>query len=244
MYDSVYASKDYEGECDRLEMVFREAQREVRSVLDLGCGTGNHAIPLARRGYRVCGVDRAPAMLERARRKAAAVGGAELQFVLGDLRTVHLERPFDACILMFATLGYQTTTEDVANALRNVARHLAPGGVLAFDVWNGDVVLAQRPTERARTISEGSRRLIRESSATLDVTRQVCDVRVCQRVIVGGEIVEEVKETHPMRYFFPLELEGFLQAAGFQPLAMTSFDVPEQPLDERSWNMLVVARRR
>src|SRR5436190_6419443 len=120
MYDSLYASKDYERECDRLEQAFRLAGRKVRQVLDLGCGTGNHAIPLARRGYSVYGVDRSPDMLQRARHKVSLAGGGDVQFVLGDLRAVQLERCFDACVLMFAVLGYQTTNHDVMAALPNV----------------------------------------------------------------------------------------------------------------------------
>lgn len=243
-YDVVYASKDYEGECDRLESVFRDRRGGVRSVLDMGCGTGNHAIPLARRGYRVCGVDRAPAMLERARAKAAAVAGAELEFVLGDLRSVQLHRTFDACILMFAVLSYQATNQDVTAALANVARHLEPRGLVVFDAWNATAVEAQGPSERTRVISLGDRRLTRRSSGTLDVREQRCHVHIQQTLVSGDQILAEVEEMHSMRYFFPRELEMLLESAGFEPLTMTPFERSQQALDQNSWNMFVVARRR
>ena len=57
-YDAMYAEKDYEGEVDLLEAAFERFGSRVESVLDLGCGTGNHLAPLARRGYEVAGVDR------------------------------------------------------------------------------------------------------------------------------------------------------------------------------------------
>src|SRR2546426_1685446 len=91
MYDALYSSKDYEGECNRLEAAFRLTQRDVRSVLDLDCGTGSHAIPLARQGYRVHGVDRSADMLQRARGDTTQIGGPELQFAVGHFRTVRLD---------------------------------------------------------------------------------------------------------------------------------------------------------
>jgi len=73
-YDSFYAAKDYEAECRLLERVFEKyGAKPVRRILDLGCGTGGHAIPLARRGYTVVGIDRSEAMLVAAKAKSAAV---------------------------------------------------------------------------------------------------------------------------------------------------------------------------
>lgn len=244
MYDALYASKDYERECDRIEAAFHLSTRQVRAVLDLGCGTGNHAIPLARRGYRVWGVDRSAGMLQRARHKASQgiAGGAA--FVLGDLREVRLDRRFDACIVMFAVLGYQTTNREVAAALDTVHHHLEPDGILVFDVWNGAAVLTVGPRERMRTAPDGARRLIRFSSGTLELRRHLCHVHIRQILVAGDQILAETEETHAMRYFFPLELELLLDHAGFDVVEMTPFDDPEQPLDASTWNMLVVARRR
>jgi SAM-dependent methyltransferase len=244
MYDVLYASKDYERECDRLEQAFRFAERNVRHILDFGCGTGNHALPLANRGYGVWGVDQSPNMLQRARLKASVAGDRDVQFVLGDLRNVQLERSFDACVLMFAVLGYQTTNHDVTTAVENVRRHLEPGGVFVFDVWNGSAVLSEGPSDRLRVVPDGDRRLIRFSSGTLDVQRHLCHVHTQQILVAGDHIVAETEETHAMRYFFPLELELLLDHSGFDIVEMTPLDHPERPLDARTWNMLVVARRR
>ena len=72
-YDLLYADKDYDAECDLLERIFRESGRPVRTVLDLGCGTGAHAVRLAQRGYEVVGVDLSEDMLRIARDRARSV---------------------------------------------------------------------------------------------------------------------------------------------------------------------------
>ncbi len=67
-YDLFYKDKDYEAECDMIEEIFRShAGGQVSTILDLGCGTGNHAISLAHRGYKVTGVDRSSEMVNMQR---------------------------------------------------------------------------------------------------------------------------------------------------------------------------------
>jgi len=57
-YDFLYQDKDYEKECDFIESIFVRYSGNVKRVLDLGCGTGGHALILVRRGYHIVGVDR------------------------------------------------------------------------------------------------------------------------------------------------------------------------------------------
>ncbi len=152
----MYATKDYEQECNLVEQAFEHfAGGPVRSVLDVGCGTGGHAIPLAQRGYEVVAVDRSSDMVARARHKAEELG-AELTLAEGDALTLDLGRRFDAAIVMFAVVGYQLTNAAVRALLATVRRHLRAGGVLVFDVWHGPGVIASPPARvsgrsRART---------------------------------------------------------------------------------------------
>src|SRR5262249_51990165 len=112
-YDTLYEDKDYLAECDLIERVFElYGVGRVRSVLDLGCGTGGHSGPLAERGYEVTGVDRSPHMLERARVRTAAA-----RFELGEIGSLDLATTFDAVLMMFAVLSYQVGNADVQAAL-------------------------------------------------------------------------------------------------------------------------------
>ena len=78
-YDSLYQEKDYDIECDFLEKIFTHyAQSPIVSILDLGCGTGGHAIPMAHRGYQVTGVDLSKEMLAQARQKSADTPGLSI----------------------------------------------------------------------------------------------------------------------------------------------------------------------
>src|SRR5260370_19816834 len=95
LYDLFYAKKDYSRECAYiLNLLTRHLGRKPKSILDLGCGTGGHALIWASKGVAVTGLDRSEAMLEQARRTLQAVSGRVL-FVNGDVRKFNLGKKFD-----------------------------------------------------------------------------------------------------------------------------------------------------
>ena len=236
VYDALYADKDYEAEVDLIEAALaRHGSGASRTVLDLGCGTGGHALPLARRGHRVTGVDLAPAMLEQARAKAAAAG-LDIELREGDVRTVELGSRFDVALLMFAVLSYMHANGDVLAALRTARAHLRDGGLLLLDVWNGPAVLFDPPHDGEKAVSTAAGELRRLARAELDVRRHLC--RVHYRV----EGAAQADETHVVRYYFPLELELFLEVAGFRLLALTPFGSLDGEPDERTRAAFAVAQ--
>jgi SAM-dependent methyltransferase len=241
-YDTIYQEKDYDAECRLIEKIFLEySQKPVRSVLDLGCGTGGHSMRLLAHGFDVVGVDVSPHMLEEAESKAIGKTG-QFSYHLADIRDIHLDRTFDAALMMFAVLGYQRENQDVFRALSSARRHLRPGGLLLADVWYGPAVLAQKPSERIRVISSPGGKVIRSSSGELETSRHLCHVHFHLWSLEGDCLVAETEEDHTMRFFFPREIPLFLEAAGFTLVRLGAFpDFPKDP-DESTWNAMFVAR--
>jgi len=242
LYDAMYGSKDYARECDAVEAAVRRFGDggAYRALLDVGCGTGNHSIPLARRGYEVTGVDLSPDMVELARRKAAERGIAA-SFTTGDMRTVSLGRTFDVVAIMFAVLGYAVSDADVAAALANAKRHLRPGGLLVLDVWDRDTVMREGARDRISVSEEGDRQLIKASLRALDPGGTHVNVRVRVWDIAGRTVVAAADETHRMRPFAQAELERFLRAAGFAPRAFFAFPDLDAPVTAGSFDLGAVA---
>jgi SAM-dependent methyltransferase len=210
----------------------------------LGCGTGNHAFPLAQRGYEVVGVDRSAHMLARARSKLLKIDlNGRLVFQHADIGAANLGKSFDLALMMFAVLGYQLDNAEVLAALRTARRHLNPGGLFIFDVWYGPAVLHQRPSERVKVIpvKDGGETL-RVTSGDLDVNRHLCQVHYRVWRMKKGELTEQAEETHFVRYFFPLEIKLLLESSGFAMLRSGAFPEFEKEPDETTWNIMVVAR--
>ena len=243
-YDAIYETKDYNGECDLMEQIFRSyAKHPVASVLDLGCGTGNHALELARRGYNVACVDQSVHMLEQAQKKLAVTSFAgNVSFHQADIREFNLDRKFDAVVVMFAVLGYQLENEDVLSTLKTASNHLQNDGLLIFDVWYGPGVLHQRPAQRIKRIKTDNGEILRVSWGTLDVNRQICEMDIQIWNLEGDRLVGRTEENHTQRYFFAQELKLFLQSTGFEPIRLGSFPDFHRDPDESTWNVLQVAR--
>ena len=243
-YDQLYRDKNYLKECELIDRLLRTyADGTIHSVLDLGCGTGNHAIPLAERGLSVVGVDRSDTMLQAARKKAAAqeVDG-NVNFYEGDIRSFQMGHLFDASLMMFAVLGYQLDNADVLAALRTARQHLRAGGLFIFDVWYGPAVLRQGPSDRVKSILTEKGQILRSASGQLDVQRHLCKVSYHLWELEDDRLTRETEETHRMRYFFPLELDLFLDCCGFAPIRLGAFPEFDRDPDETTWNVCAVAR--
>lgn len=241
-YDALYADKDYDAECATLGRIFEKyGERPVRSVLDLGCGTGAHALRLAQRGIAVTAVDRSAEMLAIAQAKP---GGERVAFHQGDIQKLDLGRRFDAALMMFAVLGYQHENREVLAALRCVRRHLHPGGLFVCDIWFGPTVLAEKPSARTKEIPTPGGRIVRHAAARLDVMKHLCSVHYrCTRYEKERE-VESTEETHLMRYFFPREIELLFETADLSLVRLGAFPDFEQDLDANTWNAWAIARAR
>lgn len=242
-YDELYASKGYGQECDLIEQaVALYGGTRPSTVLDIGCGTGGHAIELASRGYAVSGVDLSQAMLDRAAAKAAALpAGQQPTWLCGDARDFDTGQQHDLAIMMFAVVGYLTKNEDVLQGLRNIRRQLKPGSLFLCDFWYGPSVLSTRPTDRVRVMASGEGRVIRAASTELDIAAHTADVTFKLWSLVGDRLAGETSETHRMRYFFPQEFSLFLTSAGFQMQSISAFPTLERQLDDDAWNAFVVA---
>jgi len=194
------------------------AEQHPGAVLELACGTGQLTVPLARAGRRVIGLDASRPMLDAARRRAATAGAA-VEFVEGDMRGFDLGV---ACGLIFVarnSLLHLTTASDFAATLAAVRRHLAPGGVFAFDVFNPDVrILARSPGERAfvmRAHSERYGELTVEATSDYDAATQVN--RATWYISTPDQPDCWVAPIH-LRSIFPQELPLLLAASGFRLL--------------------------
>lgn len=244
-YDALYVDKDYESECDFLERIFeRYGSGRVRSILDLGCGTGGHALPLAQRGFTVTGVDRSVAMLAEARKKAGEIVSSEsdVKFVEADIQDLDLGKTFDAVVAMFAVVSYLTANDDLLRMFRAVRRHLAPGGLFVFDAWHGPAVLAERPADRYKIMGRSPERVIRFVHPELDWLHHVVDVHYKVLHLIGDRLQNEVDEVHSMRFIFPQEVTCYLEWADFEVIALCPFLKLDDALTERDWNCTVIAR--
>lgn len=132
-YAGMFSDQRFTEAADQAEKLIKLVNPRGREVLDLGCGPGRFAIPLAQKGFRVTGVDRTAFLLERARMRAEAAQ-VEIGWVQQDMREFIHPAAFDLIISMFTSFGYFADRGDDLTVLRNMLRNLKPGGACIIDV--------------------------------------------------------------------------------------------------------------
>jgi SAM-dependent methyltransferase len=110
------------------------------AVLDLACGHGRHAVPLAGRGYRVTGLDLSRVFLRRAEEDARAAG-VDVRWVHGDMREIPFDAEFDAVLNIFTAFGYFDAEDEDLGVLRQVRKALKPGGVFVLETLHRDALV-------------------------------------------------------------------------------------------------------
>lgn len=242
-YDTVYAEKNYAAECKAVaKLITKFGRGDIRKMLDLGCGTGRHAVIFAGQGFDVTGVDQSEPMVARARHRAMQMKlGANPEFLSGDIRKFSGKSPFDVAVMNFNVIGYMTGNEDALGALGAARKNLRQNGLLVADFWYGPALVVDPPGENTREFETGDVRLVRSSAGLHLPDSQCCDITVKVTRLQGDRVLDEARETHRVRYFFPLELDLMLRVSGFQLMVLTGFPDIDAPASPRKWAAAMVA---
>jgi SAM-dependent methyltransferase len=244
-YDDLYKEKDYAAEADYVDALIQRYSPGAQSVLDLGCGTGRHAIKFAEKGYAVIGIDRSPEMIAKARGHREQLPPdlrERLSFGPGDIRDFRLDRQFDAVVALFHVISYQISNDDLLAALTTAKTQLRENGVFIFDCWYGPGVLTDPPAMRVKTLSSGSKRITRFAEPIMRVNENAVEVNYRFEVMdESARKCSEFSEKHVMRYFFVPELFLALQTVHLRPLGVTEWISQGEP-GRRTWGIAVVAR--
>ncbi len=207
-YDAIYQDLlDYKADCDYLEKLFHERlRRRPASILDLGCGTGNHAIELARRGYEVVGLDVSKPQLAIARQKVRRKR-LPVTFVHGDMARFHLRRQFDAAISMFGGFGYLLSDREVLSHFTSVRDHLPTDGMYVFEFWQESGVI---PGRQDWLVRDRPYRLLRLSESTFDRAKHRLTIDFHFYVFQGSRVVDRFSESHAVRVYSLREMRKIL----------------------------------
>jgi 2-polyprenyl-3-methyl-5-hydroxy-6-metoxy-1,4-benzoquinol methylase len=178
-------------------------------LLDLGCGTGRHSVPLAELGLEVTGLDLSADLLSIARASAEGAG-VSVRFVERDMRELDGLGPFDACVSLYTAFGFLGEEGDAA-VLRAVAAALRPGGRFLLDLTNFLMTLRRLPHEVWRELEQG---VTRERSTYEPETATVVTERTC----FGKDGSRLDLPTSHVRAYLPHEVLALLRGAGLELL--------------------------
>ncbi len=244
-YNLLYQDKDYQGEAGFVHELIGYHAPGAQTILDLGCGTGRHDILLAEKGYTMSGVDMSPEMIAVARKSSGQSSpgiNAAPVFHQGDIRSFRLDEKFDVVISLFHVMSYQTTNDDFVSAVQTAREHLKPGGVFIFDFWYGPAVLTDRPAVRVKKLEDDQIQVIRAAEPVMHANKNLVDVKYIVWIKdKTSSLTEEIRESHPMRYWFMPEIRSLTQSAGFELLDQGEWMSRKEPGFD-TWGVYVAAK--
>ena len=208
-YDEIYASidKDYATEVTKAHKIIQKyKQSKGKLLLDVACGTGAHA-GLLRKYYQVEGLDLDPQMLSVAKKKYP-----KIRFHHGDMIDFDLGYQFDVVACLFSSIGYVKTKARLKKAIKSMARHVLPGGVLLVEPW---FTPKQWHPGRvfATEVNKPNLRIVRMSRSGQKGKISVIEF---QYLIGTPEGIEHLTEIHELGLFTHKEYMDAFNAAGLK----------------------------
>lgn len=207
-------------------------------ILELCCGTGRLTLPIAKEGYRICGIDYTPSMLSRAKAKAAEAG-LRIQFIEADIRTFTLQEQFDLIFIPFNSIHHLYKNEDLFKTLQGVKKHLKEGGLFLLDCFNPDIRYIVESEKEQKIVAEyvtnDGRNVLIKQTMRYENTTQIN--RIEWHYFINGEF--HSIQNLDMRLFFPKELDTYLEWAGFNIIHKFG-DFEEEAFDDNSEKQIYV----
>lgn len=219
-FAEVYSSHGYNEfsarAADLLPRVLAKLRVKPHRVLDLTCGEGTFAIKMAKKGYRITGVDRSSAMLGVAHRKACEAH-VRVRFIRRDVRSLRFHEEFDLVTSWYDSLNYLLRLDDLKETFAGAFRALRPGGVLLFDM-NTPGTLAKGWQRHPSFVEVDTRDAFVVHRSTWDGRKNVATLKVTC-FVVRNRHWSRIDELHRERAYTLPQIRACLRKAGFREFA-------------------------
>lgn len=246
-YDLLNQQKDYKHEVDYVISLLNKFAPDANNLLELGCGTGLHAINLAENDYHITGVDQSQDMIYMAQERLKTLPNSIsnlIKFNVGDIRTCSINKSFDVALSLFHVISYQVTNNDLNQSFNTVSKHLKPGGIFVFDCWYGPAVISDKPYKRNKKFEDDKIIINRTATPHIHPTKNRVDVHFDIKITnkqTGKS--ENIKEIHKMRYLFNPEIELFLKINNLKLLHSEEWLTGNEPGFD-SWYVTFICKRK
>jgi len=237
-YDLIYSDRDSHAETQWiLNQLTQAGVRQPARILELGSGTGRHAVLFGEAGHSVTGVEPSPQMLERAQ------AHPRVKYVPGDARSIRIDEPFDAVLALFHVLSYHTSAHDIEKFFETVSAHLPSGGIFGFDTWFTPAVHALRPEKRTLTKESQDLHISRVATPTEYLSQSMVTVTYdCTLTDKATTETHSFVEAHHMRHLTETEIASLADQHGFEILDTREF-LTGREASRETWGVWFTLRK-
>jgi SAM-dependent methyltransferase len=210
-YDAIYEAngKDYAAECeDLIALISRYRVSSSKSMLEVACGTGSHTDYL-KEHFDVVGVDLDAGMIEIAKKRLPGV-----VFHVGDMVDLSLGRTFDVVVCLASAIGYASALPEMRQAIKAMADHLAPGGILLVEPWLGPEEYEPKKVFSV-FVNKPDLKIVRMN---VNEIRERTSVLKFNYLVASPTGVEHFTELHELGLYTRAEYEEAFRACGLETM--------------------------
>ncbi|MEC5422191.1 class I SAM-dependent methyltransferase [Virgibacillus sp. C22-A2] len=240
LYDKLMAGAPYDQWIEFTHKVFEQSGKEFNAIADLGCGTGEITVKLAKAGYKMTGIDYSSEMLTYAEHKASEAK-VTVQWLQQDLRDLDGLTELDAAVSYCDVINYITDEEEISSVFNRVAASLREGGLFIFDI---------------HSLYHVEHHFINQTFA--DVMEDTSYIWFCMEGEQPGEMFhdltffsldgdkyERFEEYHHQRTYSIKFYQRLLKDAGFNNLQVYGdFSLERNSLNEKTERIFFIAEKR
>jgi len=233
LYPFLFTGSKLEAAEVEVDSVLRLAGLERGDVLDLACGPGRHSVALAKRGFRVTGVDLSTFLLGKARQRARAEH-IDVEWVQEDMRRFARPEAFDLALSLFTSFGYFESRDDDLAVLRNIRKSLRTDGTLVMEIAGREALARKFQPTTSKELDDG--RLLVERHEIVDDWTRIRN----QWIAIENDTATTFR--FEFRIYSGQELKDLLFDAGFAGVNLYgAYD--GRPYDLHAERLVAVARK-
>lgn len=241
-YDLMHRHRNYTQESKFVDQLVQRFCPGAEKILDICCGTGEHIVRMAQRGYILTGIDSSQDMLKLAQEKVKGIG-LSIDFRCLDIKELDFDKEFQVVYCLGYTFLYMTTYSDVQNFLSRVHRALLPGGILILDFLNGWKLIEEYPRDKF-VYRDKQTTIFRFEQAFLNRMQRVKHIEFFYVIEDNSEGIRTSFAEENLRIFFEDEVMMLMDSNGFEGVESFGGYSMDSTVNDSSSVIVVVGRKK
>lgn len=237
-YDTIYSVKDYSSEVSVILNIYKTRLKTVpRSILDVGCGTGNHSILFADQGCRVVGVDLDDKMIEIAKKKPRPAEDNPAFYCM-DVSDVPRTR-FDLAVSMFNVISYIRDIGTLKAFFKSISKKLSVHGLFIFDCWNGLAAILDPPKIKKSKVKLDNETIEIETFPDMNLMDQMVKVKNLVTVKKNGQ-KKRFEYDYTQYLWTPSTVTMILKENGFDKISVVQDMKQNISAKHNTWKIMFI----
>ena len=242
-YDSLYAEKDYSGEVKTLLSIAKKYRNaEIKNILEIGCGTGNHTVEFAKTKNKITAVDTDVYMADIAKSKTQNLKNVNIHF--GTIEKLN-EKGFDVGFAMFNVITYIPDLKSLLSFFNGVSAAVKNNGIFIFDCWNGIAAIKDPPKSKTFHQNVDDKKITCELESKTDFQNQ--KVKLSYTIHLKdkkGKALGKDSFSFDQTLWTPMEIKHALETTNFEITECCKNFQPGKPASEADWKIMFICKRK